>query len=172
VAKRTSSRPGVSPRRKGAAKGAPPSRRPPQPPHRQQRAQRQRRLVIAGGFSVVVVAAVVIVALVLGHSSLRPSAVNWTTASGVKVYGGIGPEGIPLEEGAFLGPADVGLTGSTIDAVQCNSREQIAYHHHALLAIFINGQPRSVPLAIGMVPPAIVTNAAGGQFAEGSHTRL
>jgi hypothetical protein len=53
-----------------------------------------------------------------------------------------------------------------------HSSEQLAYHHHVLLAIFINGQPRSVPLAIGMVPPVILTNAPGGQFAGGSDTCL
>jgi hypothetical protein len=56
--------------------------------------------------------------------------------------------------------------------VQCNSTEQLAYHHHAHLVIFTNGQTRPVPLGIGMVPPAIVQQSPQGDFATGSQTCL
>lgn len=38
--------------------------------------------------------------------------------------------------------------------------------------IFVDGQPRSVPLAIGMVPPAIIQQSPSGEFAGGSKTCL
>ena len=48
----------------------------------------------------------------------------------------------------------------------------MAYHHHVHLAIFVDGKPYSVPLGIGFVPPAQVTQSPQGAFAEGSPTCL
>jgi hypothetical protein len=125
-----------------------------------------------GGAFALVVVVIVFVIVVVGGSSSGPSAVNWSTPAGVKVYGALGPEGVPLEVGATLAAADAGLTGKPIDDVQCNSSEQLAYHHHAHLAIFINGQPRSLPLGVGMVPPLITSSNSRGVFATGSQTCL
>jgi hypothetical protein len=124
---------------------------------------------------VIAIVAVVVVLLVTsgGGSSgglAKQPAINYTTASGVKVYGGLGPEQVPTQLGTPLAAANTGLTGKTIDGVQCNSNEQLAYHHHIHLAIFVNGQPRPVPLGIGMVPPALVQKSSTGDFAEGSQT--
>jgi hypothetical protein len=38
----------------------------------------------------------------------------------------------------------------TIDGIQCNNNEQLAFHHHAHLDIFINGQPFTIPSQIGI----------------------
>ena len=93
-------------------------------------------------------------------------AINWKTPAGLPVYGGIGPEGIPVQVGPKLAPANAGLTGATIAGVSCGSSEQTAFHHHIHLVIFINGTPRSVPIAIGFTPPAQVVQGNGGYFAE------
>ena len=126
--------------------------------------------------AVVAVVTVVVVSTSGGSSSSagqdHQAAVNYTTAAGVKVYGGIGPEGVPLQVGPQLAPANTGLTGAPIVGLQCNTTEQLTYHHHAHLAIFINGQPRSIPLGTGMVPPALVQQTASGDFATGSQTCL
>jgi hypothetical protein len=128
---------------------------------------------------VVAVAALIIVLVVAtsgGSSSSRAAsrqpAVNYTTSSGVKVYGGLGPENVPLQLGTPLAAPNTGLTGAPIDGLQCNTTEQLTYHHHAHLVIFINGQTRPVPLGVGMVPPAIVEQTANGDFATGSQTCL
>lgn len=119
------------------------------------------------------VAAIVLVAG--GGSPSKPDAaqpaVNWSF-HGTKVYGKLGPEGVPLELGSPLGAANAHLTGAVIDGVACSSTEQLVYHHHAHLAIFVNGQLRPVPLGVGMVPPALVTQTPQGPFAEGSNTCL
>ncbi|MFL6362169.1 MAG: hypothetical protein ACJ709_01830, partial [Nitrososphaeraceae archaeon] len=49
------------------------------------------------------------------------------------------------------------LTGSNaaalaIDGIQCNAVEQLVFHNHAHLDIFINGQPYTVPSQVGIVP--------------------
>jgi hypothetical protein len=121
---------------------------------------------------------VVVVALLAtsggGSSSglAKQPAINYTTASGVKVYGGLGPEQVPTQLGTPLAAANTGLTGAPIDGVQCNTQEQLTYHHHIHLAIFVNGQLRPVPLGVGMVPPAIVEQSSAGNFATGSQTCL
>jgi hypothetical protein len=102
----------------------------------------------------------------------KQAAVNYKTSSGAKVYGTLGPEGVPLQLGTPLAAPNTGLTGAPVDGIQCNTTEQLTYHHHAHLAIFINGQMRPVPLGIGMVPPATVQQTSAGNFATGSQTCL
>jgi hypothetical protein len=128
-------------------------------------------LLVAGVIAVVAVIVIVVVTTGGGGSSsslAKQPAVNWKTAAGVPVYGALGPEKVPVQLGTPLADPNTGLTGAPVDGVSCNSQEQTVYHHHTHLAIFINGQPRAVPLAIGFVPPAQVANTTGGKFAEGT----
>jgi hypothetical protein len=119
------------------------------------------------------VALVVIVVVVSGGSSGHASQpVGWTAPNGVKVYGNLGPEKVPVQLGTPLASANAHLTGAPIDGVQCNSTEQLAYHHHAHLAIFVNGQSRPMPLAVGFAPTAQVEKTSAGEFAAGSSTCL
>ena len=169
---------GSVPPRKSA--GAPPrkstgSARPPanRPPRRRTRSQGRFYGLLVG--LVLVIVAVVVIVLVTsgggGTSITKQVAINWKI-NGTKVYGGIGPEGVPLELGQQLASPNAGLTGAPIDGILCNNIEQLAYHHHVHIAIFINGQPRAVPLGIGMVPPALVSQTKAGDFAEGSNSCL
>jgi hypothetical protein len=172
----------IPPRGKsGPARGSSASRPVPprRPPTRRRRGGKSRGWFYALIIGVVVAVVAVVIVLVVsssGGSSSSPdktqAAVNYTTAAGVKVYGSIGPEGVPLQVGPQLAPANTGLTGAPIVGLQCNTTEQLTYHHHAHLAIFINGQPRSIPLGTGMVPPALVQQTANGDFATGSQTCL
>jgi hypothetical protein len=57
-------------------------------------------------------------------------------------------------------PSSSSGVGRTIDGVQCQTSEQAVYHIHAHLAIFANGQPRTVPLGIGIPNPQ--TDSSGG----------
>jgi hypothetical protein len=79
----------------------------------------------------------------------------------------IGPEGVPLSAGAPLGPARSPAPGQSRGGVPCGSREQLAYHVHAHLTIFVSGKPRSVPLGIGIGAPVRITKTANGPFASG-----
>jgi len=162
-------RKGSAPPRKSTGSSRPPANRG----RRRTRSQGRFYGLLVG--LVVAIVAVVVIVLVTsgggGSSVTKQVAINFK-ANGTKVYGGIGPEGVPLELGQQLASANAGLTGAPIDGIQCNNSEQLAYHHHIHLAIFINGQPRSVPLGIGMVPPALVSNTAKGPFAEGSNVCL
>jgi hypothetical protein len=53
--------------------------------------------------------------------------------------------------------------GQTIDRIPCQPKEWETYHIHAHLAIFANGQPRTIPLGIG-IPNAQAENTEIGPF--------
>jgi hypothetical protein len=167
---------GVPPRRKGGAgKGRPPSRPTAKRPPQRRRGGRRGRTVLYGISGVLVLVAAIILIVVLatsgssGRSRLdtKQQALNWTTPDGVPVYGTLSYEGVPLEVGPQLAQPNTGLTGAPVAGVNCLGQEQLQYHHHVHLAIFINGQPRSVPLAVGMTPPAQVEKSSRGDVAVG-----
>jgi hypothetical protein len=61
----------------------------------------------------------------------------------------IGFEGVPLEQGPQLAPASTTQTGQ-VDGISCAPVEQLAYHIHAHLAVFKNGQAYSLPAGVGI----------------------
>jgi hypothetical protein len=88
-----------------------------------------------------------------------PTASTQTTASATTP----GPEGVPLEQGAALAPASTTTPGAPVDGVQCAPIEQLAYHIHAHVRVFVDGQPRSIPAAIGLLGP-VQQQTANGPF--------
>jgi hypothetical protein len=77
----------------------------------------------------------------------------------------MGFEGVPIQQGQEIAPASTTQTG-TVDGIKCGSSEQLAYHIHAHLSVFANGQPRPVPGGIG-IPGSQVENTAQGPVAAG-----
>jgi hypothetical protein len=73
----------------------------------------------------------------------------------------LGPEGIPLETGPQLAPASTTTPGTTVDGIQCAPVEQLAYHIHAHLQVYVKGQPRTLPAAIGLIGPVAQQTAYG-----------
>jgi len=63
-------------------------------------------------------------------------------------------------------PPTTAATGQPVDGVQCQTSEQVAYHIHAHLAIYVNGQPQTVPLGIG-IPNPQVDSSSGEPFVVG-----
>ena len=51
-----------------------------------------------------------------------------------------------------------------VDGIQCQRGEQVLFHIHSHLAVFVNGQQRTIPLGIGIAPPRQVESgvAFGG----------
>lgn len=72
-----------------------------------------------------------------------------------------GPEGVPLEPGPQLAPASTTAPGTTVDGIHCAPIEQLAYHIHAHLQVYVGGLPRSLPPAIGMLDPVYEQTAYG-----------
>ena len=74
--------------------------------------------------------------------------------------GTIGPEGAPIPSAPPLADLGKAATGQDVDGIKCETSEQVAYHIHAHLAIYVDGKPRQVPFGIGIPDP--VTQQANG----------
>jgi hypothetical protein len=69
--------------------------------------------------------------------------------------------------GKPLGPASSPRPGQSRGGVPCGSGEQLRYHVHARLTLFVRGKPRSVPLGVGIGLPVRTQRGEGGRFASG-----
>jgi O-antigen ligase len=78
--------------------------------------------------------------------------------------------GAALSAGALLFAAACGQGGSpantypTINGISCDTTEKVAFHIHAHLAIFADGQPLTVPYGIGIGKPWQVQQSSEGPF--------
>jgi hypothetical protein len=126
----------------------------------QRRAERRRAIVRWTSIAAVVA---VIIGGVIGIALSNSGGSNPSTPAA----GALGAEGIPLEPGRPLAPASTAAAGQTVAGIQCQSTEQVAYHIHAHLAVFVNGSSRPIPLGIGVVKP-VVTQSSSGGFAQAS----
>ncbi len=86
----------------------------------------------------------------------------------------MGFENVPIESGSDIAPAGTTQTGTT-DGIKCGSSEELAYHIHAHLAVFVNGSAHALPGGIGIpgstvVPTAQGPEAAGGECIYWLHT--
>ncbi len=75
----------------------------------------------------------------------------------------LGPERVPLELGPSLAPASSTAPGTPVDGIRCAPVEQLAYHIHAHLQVYVDGSPRSLPGAIGLIQP-VASQAPAGPF--------
>jgi hypothetical protein len=82
--------------------------------------------------------------------------------------GPAGPEGPPIENGSALAPASSPGLGASVDGIACGAGEQVAFHIHARLTIFVDGKPRSVPYGVGISDPQTTPTARGPFVTSGS----
>jgi hypothetical protein len=68
-----------------------------------------------------------------------------------------------LEGGSPLAAASTTHQGTTVDGVQCAPVEQLAYHIHSHLQVYVNGSPRALPGGIGLVG-AVAQQTPEGPF--------
>jgi hypothetical protein len=85
-----------------------------------------------------------------------------------RAKGVAGPEGPRLEHGRTLAPAAAPSPGSTVDGIRCQSSEQVLFHIHARLTIYVGGRSRSVPYGIGIADPRTTPTPAGRFVTAGS----
>ncbi len=97
------------------------------------------------------------------NSSSSSSSGSGSASSGGQAQ--IGFEGVPIQQGADIAPASTTQTG-TVDGIRCGAAEQLAYHIHAHLSIYVNGEPRALPGGIG-IPGSQVVQTSEGPFAQG-----
>ena len=82
--------------------------------------------------------------------------------------GPAGPEGPPLETGANLAPASSPQPGQTVDGISCQSGEQVAFHIHTRLTVFVDGKQRTVPYGVGIANPRLQPGLGTPFVASGS----
>jgi hypothetical protein len=82
--------------------------------------------------------------------------------------GPFGPEGVPIPAGAALGRARMLSTGEQIDGITCQAEEQVLFHIHAHLTIFVRGVARQVPAGVGIASPYQVEATPQGDFVAGA----
>jgi hypothetical protein len=85
-----------------------------------------------------------------GSSSSKPAASTTTTTS-TQPTSATGPEGVLLESGPELAPAATTVAGTTVSGIPCGATEQLVYHIHSHLAVFVNGQQQTIPAGVGIV---------------------
>ena len=77
-----------------------------------------------------------------------------------------GPEGVPTPDAPQLAGGASGPGGAPVDGIQCQGAEQVLFHIHARLTLFVNGSARSIPKGIG-IPGAEVSPTPAGPFVAG-----
>jgi hypothetical protein len=141
---------------------------------RAEQARRRRRIRLASTAAVTVVIAVVAGIILAGTGSSgavtgAPSGLSLAPLSTLGALkpapasGATGSEGVPVPAAPPLAGTAAAATGQPVDQISCQISEQTLFHIHAHLAIFVNGQGRQVPAAIG-VPGAQAQQTAHGPF--------
>jgi hypothetical protein len=65
--------------------------------------------------------------------------------------GTTGPEGVLVPAGPP--PAPPKTTGQPIDGIECSVGEQVAFHHHVHLTVFVSGVAQKMPAGVGIAEP-------------------
>jgi len=78
--------------------------------------------------------------------------------------GPVGPEGVPIPVGPALAGTRALAPDERIDGITCQANEQVLFHLHAHLTIFVRGTPRQVPAGIGIAPPYELAQTPHGTF--------
>jgi hypothetical protein len=107
------------------------------------RSEQRRKWVWGGGVGVLVAIVVVGLVALFVHQNNKDKTQAAASESASSQVG----------ESNLLGPTWTGLKGQTIDGVSSNQMEQLAYHIHAHLTIYINGKQMTVPYGIGIEQP-------------------
>ena len=145
-------------------------------------ARKRRRNWIAGiGAAVVVIIAAVAITLAVTSTKGTPaSAAGGTpklklaslstlgTLKPLPSPGPNGPEAVPVPAAAPLASTATKATGKTVNGISCDTTEQLVYHIHAHLTVFVNGTARQIPAAIGIPGAQAQTTPTGPYIASGS----
>lgn len=125
------------------------------------RSNKQRRTPQRGGsvpWAVVFAAVVLLSVIALVLAKPRPIPLVQATTVGAAVFP--------------AGDTTAGGQGAPVDSIGCSTTEQLVYHIHSHLALYISGRQTAVPMGIGIVPPRQVTQnfVTGGKCFYWLHT--
>jgi hypothetical protein len=141
---------------------------------REARQAKQRRMFIWGGGAVVAIVAVIAIVLAATSGGSNPSTGQLNLAP-LSTLGSLKPppspgtngfENVPIPAGQPLAGLNSAVTGSPVDGIRCQTSEQLLFHIHAHLNIFVNGTQKQVPGGIG-IPGSQVQQTSQGPVAQG-----
>jgi hypothetical protein len=78
--------------------------------------------------------------------------------------GPAGPEGAPIPDAPPLAAGHSPGLNQSVDGIKCQRTEQVLFHIHAHLTIFVDGKQRLIPYGIGIAPPLRGENTTAGPF--------
>jgi hypothetical protein len=78
--------------------------------------------------------------------------------------GPLGPEGVAIPDAPPLATGHSPGLNKSVDGIKCQRSEQVLFHIHAHLTIFVDGQQRLIPYGIGIAPPLRGENLTDGPF--------
>jgi hypothetical protein len=147
----------------------------------QRKAEHTRRLKLVGGATAALLAVALVAVLGLrgegtpaGQASRQALQLKLTPLASLSALrspgaaGPLGPEEVPIPAAPPAATTATKATGQPVDGIECSSREQTLFHIHARLTIFINGAPRRIPSAIGILNAQTEDTPAGPFVGSGS----
>ena len=106
-----------------------------------------------GAGAAVIVAAVVVLVLLL-RSPNSGQATSTSTPT---------PGTTPTSASLLLAPVG-GASGTAVDGIQCQPTEQVTYHVHAHIAVYVNGKARLIPEGVGITPARQEVSTSEGPY--------
>jgi hypothetical protein len=82
--------------------------------------------------------------------------------------GPLGPEGVPIPDAAPLAAPSGAAPPVPVDGIRCLGREQLLFHIHAHLTVYVNGLARRLPGGVGIVNPQVSQTPVGAYVGGGS----
>ena len=80
----------------------------------------------------------------------------------------LGPEGVLVPNASTLAAPASPSPGQSVDGISCAPLEQLAFHIHVHLTVFVDGAARKVPYGIGIADPRAVATPRGPFVTSGS----
>lgn len=90
-----------------------------------------------------------------GASASMPVAVSAAAPISIAITGVIGKDTLPE------GDTPQGGQGEPVNGISCLGMEQVAYHIHAHLSLFVHGEQLAIPLGVGVVSPQVTDGFVG-----------
>ena len=79
-----------------------------------------------------------------------------------------GPEGVPIPNARQLAGTTAQSPGRTVDGIQCQGAEQVLFHIHAHLTVFVDGSARRIPFGVGIPGAQVFPTTFGPYVAAGA----
>jgi hypothetical protein len=100
-------------------------------------------------------------------AALLAGAIAIATSGGARATSGslgtLGPEGVPIPQAPALASISPSGPSSSVDGIRCLGAEQLLFHIHAHLTVFVHGVARRIPYGVG-IPGAQATATPAGPY--------